>query len=469
MDPRTFEQIAALVGGKLHGVGTGKVTKVVTDSRSIRPGDFFVALRGEHFDGHAFLQAVREAAAAGALVSERNVHLNGFTQIEVPETLVALQRLARAYRKQLRLKAIGITGSSGKTSTKEMLAAVLGERFSVIKTIGNYNNHIGLPLTVLGASETDDFGVFEMGMNHAGELAPLCEIAQPDASVITNIGTAHIGHLETREAIAAEKAVVAEAVPAEGFVVLNANDRFTDWIASRCQARVVRAGLNRGDVKAQNIEQRVKGATFTLARGKRTTQVLLPVHGEHMVSNACLAAAVGLEFGLTLEECAAGLAKTTIPGNRLKVQSLGPLVVINDAYNANPDSMVAALKTATQFSVKGRRVAALGRMGELGKESEAAHRRVGRAVAEFEFDYLVTVGDEARLIGEAASSAGLKSAERVDTHEQAVEALLNYLEPGDLLLVKGSLSSAMDRVVHGLEAVFHRAKWKPLCCSICTT
>jgi UDP-N-acetylmuramoyl-tripeptide--D-alanyl-D-alanine ligase len=460
MDPRTFEQIAALVGGKLHGVGTGKVTKVVTDSRSIRAGDFFVALRGDHFDGHAFLPAVREAAAAGALVSERNVHLNGFTQIEVPETLGALQRLARAYRKQLRLKAIGITGSSGKTSTKEMIAVVLAERFSVIKTIGNYNNHIGLPLTVLGASETDDFGVFEMGMNHAGELAPLCEIARPDASVITNIGTAHIGHLETREAIAAEKAVVAEVVPAEGFVVLNANDCFTDWIASRCQARVVRAGLNRGDIKAQNIEQRVKGATFTLACGKRTTQVSLPVHGEHMVSNACLAAAVGLEFGLTLEECAAGLAKTTIPGNRLKIQNLGPLMVINDAYNANPDSMEAALKTATQFTVKGRRVAALGRMGELGKESEAAHRQVGRTVAAFEFDYLVTVGDEARLIAEAASAAGLKFAERADTHEQAIEALLDFLEPGDLLLVKGSLSSAMDRVVHGLEAVFDQPKWR---------
>jgi UDP-N-acetylmuramoyl-tripeptide--D-alanyl-D-alanine ligase len=288
----------------------------------------------------------------------------------------------------------------------------------------------------------------------------LCEIAQPDAAVITNIGTAHIGHLGSREAIAAEKAIVAQAVPVEGFVVLNANDDFTDWIAARCKARVIRAGLGRGDVKAQNIDQYDKGASFTLAHGTRTTRVSLPVHGQHMVANACLAAAVGLEFGLTLEECAAGLAKTTIPGNRLKIQNLGPLVVINDAYNANPDSMVAALKTATKFGVKGRRVAALGRMGELGRESEAAHRRVGRAVAEFEFDYLVTVGDEARLIADAASSAGLKSAEKADTHEQAIDALLNYLEPGDLLLVKGSLSSAMDRVVHGLEAVFDQAKWR---------
>ena len=460
MDPKTFEQIAAWVGGKLHGVNHEKVTKVVTDSRLIRAGDFFVALRGERFDGHAFLPAVKEASASGALVSEMNFQLNGFTQIEVPETHSALQRLARAYRNQLRLEAIGVTGSSGKTSTKEMIASVLGERFSVHKTVGNYNNHIGLPLTVLGASGADDFGVFEMGMNHAGELAPLCDIARPDASVITNIGTAHIGHLETREAIAAEKAVLAEAVPAEGFVVLNANDDFTDWIAARCKGRVVRAGLNQGDVVAQNIEQCVKGSKFRLSCGTRTTQVWLPVHGEHMVINACLAAAVGLEVGLTLEECATGLAKTAIPGNRLKIQNLGPVLVINDAYNANPDSMVAALKTATQLMVKGRRVAALGRMGELGRESESAHRRVGRAVAEFEFDYLITVGEEARLMAEAASSAGLKSADRADTHEQAIEALLDYLEPGDLLLVKGSLSSAMDRVVHGLEAVFDQARWR---------
>ncbi len=460
MDPRTFEQIAALVGGQLHGGSAGQVTKIVTDSRSIRAGDFFVALRGEQFDGHAFLPAVKKAAAAGALVSEVNVQLNGFTQIEVSETLSALQRLARGYRRELRLKAIGVTGSSGKTSTKEMIASVLETRFSVIKTIGNYNNHIGLPLTVLGGSNLDDFGVFEMGMNHAGELAPLCEIAQPDVSVITNIGTAHIGHLGTREAIAAEKAVVAEAVSAEGFVVLNANDEFTEWIAARSKARIVRAGFERGEVSAQSVDECARGVTFTLRHGAKSTRVSLPAHGEHMVTNACLAAAVGLELGLTLEECAAGLEKTTIPGNRFKIQNLGPLVVINDAYNANPDSMVAALKAATQLSAKGRRIAALGRMGELGKESAEAHRRVGRAVAAFEFDYLVTVGDEARLIAESARSAGLKSVERTDTHEQAVEALLDYLEPGDLLLVKGSLSSSMDRVVQGLEAVFDQAKWR---------
>src|SRR4029077_6167342 len=179
-----------------------------------------------------------------------------------------------------------------------------------------------------------------------------------------------------------------------------------------------------------------------------------------MVMNACLAAGVGLSFSLTLEEIACGLAKTAIPGNRLKVQKLGPVLVINDAYNANPESMVAALKTATSFAVRGRRVAALGRMGELGKESDAGHRQVGRAVAELAFDYLVTVGEEARLIAQAANGAGLKRTREASSHEQAVEVLLDYLEPGDLLLVKGSLSSAMDRVVRGLETAKGNGRWR---------
>ncbi|MBV8641120.1 MAG: UDP-N-acetylmuramoyl-tripeptide--D-alanyl-D-alanine ligase [Verrucomicrobia bacterium] len=460
MDPRTLEQIAKWVDGKVHGIGTGTVTRLVTDSRSIRKGEFFVALRGERFDGHAFLGAVWEAGAAGALVSTVNSYLNGMTQIEVPDTLTALQRLAKAYRSELPLKAIGVTGSSGKTSTKEMIASVLGERFSVTKTVGNYNNHIGLPLTVLGASCADEVGVFEMGMNHAGELALLCDIACPDCAVITNVGIAHIGFFGTREAIAKEKAVVAEAISAEGFVVLNANDEFTDWMASRCKARVIRAGLNQGDLQAREIEYGDKGSTFVLTHGADSTRIALPVHGEHMVTNAVLAAAVGVGLGMSLEECATGLAKTTIPGNRLKIQRLGRVLVINDAYNANPDSMVAALKTAAHFAVKGRRVAALGRMGELGEQSELGHRQVGRAVAEYEFDHLVTVGDEARLMAEAAHSAGLKSTRQAETHEQAVKALLDYLEPGDLLLVKGSLSSAMDRVVAGLEAVKNQAKWR---------
>ena len=459
MDPRTLKQIADWVGGKIYGKSGFTVRHIVTDSRLVRGGDFFVALRGEQFDGHSFLGEAQEAGAAGALVSRVRPDLVGMSQIEVPDTLRGLQRMAEAYRGELCLKAVAVTGSNGKTSTKEMTASVLGERLSVSKTVGNFNNHIGLPLTILGSSGADQVGVFEMGMNHAGELAPLCEIARPDFAVITNIGVAHIGYLGSRAAIAREKSVVAESVSASGCVVLNANDDFTDWIASRTQARVVRAGINRGELQAREIQHTEKGETFLLTHGSENALVKLPVHGEHMVTNACLAAGVGLSFGLTLEEIADGLAKTAIPGNRLKVQKLGPVLVINDAYNANPESMVAALKTATNFTVRGRKIAALGRMGELGEESAAGHRRVGRAVAELAFDYLITVGEEARLIAQAANGAGLKRTREANTHEQAVEALLDFLEPGDLLLVKGSLSSAMDRVVRGLEAAKGNTGW----------
>ena len=459
MDPRTLKQIADWVGGKIYGKSGFTVRHIVTDSRLVRGGDFFVALRGEQFDGHSFLGEAQEAGAAGALVSRVRPDLVGTSQIEVPDTLRGLQRMAEAYRGELCLKAVAVTGSNGKTSTKEMTASVLGERLSVSKTVGNFNNHIGLPLTILGSSGADQVGVFEMGMNHAGELAPLCEIARPDFAVITNIGVAHIGYLGSRAAIAREKSVVAESVSASGCVVLNANDDFTDWIASRTQARVVRAGINRGELQAREIQHTEKGETFLLTHGSENALVKLPVHGEHMVTNACLAAGVGLSFGLTLEEIADGLAKTAIPGNRLKVQKLGPVLVINDAYNANPESMVAALKTATNFTVRGRKIAALGRMGELGEESAAGHRRVGRAVAELAFDYLITVGEEARLIAQAANGAGLKRTREANTHEQAVEALLDFLEPGDLLLVIGSLSSAMDRVVRGLEAAKGNTGW----------
>jgi UDP-N-acetylmuramoyl-tripeptide--D-alanyl-D-alanine ligase len=459
MDPRTLKQIADWVGGKIYGKSGFTVGHIVTDSRLVRGGDFFVALRGEQFDGHSFLGEAQEAGAAGALVSRVRPDLVGMSQIEVPDTLRGLQCMAEAYRGELCLKAVAVTGSNGKTSTKEMTASVLGERLSVSKTVGNFNNHIGLPLTILGSSGADQVGVFEMGMNHAGELAPLCEIARPDFAVITNIGVAHIGYLGSRAAIASEKSVVAESVSASGCVVLNANDDFTDWIASRTQARVVRAGIDRGDLQAREIQHTEKGETFLLTHGSENALVKLPVHGEHMVTNACLAAGVGLSFGLTLEEIADGLAKTAIPGNRLKVQKLGPVLVINDAYNANPESMVAALKTATSFTVRGRKIAALGRMGELGEESAAGHRRVGRAVAELAFDYLITVGEEARLIAQAANGAGLRRTREANTHEQAVEALLDYLEPGDLLLVKGSLSSAMDRVVRGLEAAKGNMGW----------
>jgi UDP-N-acetylmuramoyl-tripeptide--D-alanyl-D-alanine ligase len=463
MDPRTLRQITEMVGGKLYGGGEQiPVTKIVTDSRRIKSGEFFVALRGEQFDGQEFLSEVHDLGAAGALVDRMNPHVSGLPQIEVGDTLIGLQRLAKKYLVEIDLDVVAVTGSNGKTSTKEMIFSVLQERFSVAKTIGNLNNHIGVPLTILQSESQDQIGVFEMGMNHAGELAPLVKIAKPWVGVITNIGVTHIGNLGSREAIATEKAVVAESIPLDGAVILNAHDDFSDWVAKRCVARVIRAGIYAGDVQAKDIHRDERGERFTLVHRSERVPVRLPVLGEHMVINACLAAAVGLEFGLTLAECASGLGKTAIPGNRLRIQKLGSLVILNDAYNANPDSMIAALKTAQEIPVTGRRIAALGSMGELGQEAEAGHRKVGARVAELDFAMLVTVGSEARGIADAARHGGMSLVQSFATHREAIDALNDYLRPGDLLVVKGSRSAEMERVAIGLEATGDLAKWRSL-------
>jgi UDP-N-acetylmuramoyl-tripeptide--D-alanyl-D-alanine ligase len=460
MDPKSIFSISELAGGRLRGDGNGMVTAVTTDSRTIHRGELFVALRGEKFDGHDFLRSAQQSGAEAAIVERVDPALPELPQIEVADCLAALQRLAKGYRDELSLKVVGITGSNGKTSTKEMVTAVLGERFRVVKTEGNLNNHIGVPLSILRASSKHEVAVLEVGMNHAGELKPLVEMARPDVAVITNIGIAHIGFLESREAIAREKAVLAEAVPREGVVILNANDSFTAWIATRCQARIVRAGLETGDVQARDIVHHQDGEAFTIADESGRTQAKLPVLGEHMVLNATMAVAVGRALGLSLEECVSGLRRTSIPGGRMRFQRLGALFLLNDAYNANPDSVVAALKTASCLPLPGRRVAALGQMGELGQESAPGHLRVGSAAAEFGFEFLVTVGQEGKLIAEAAASSGLKDVVAVTTHEEAVEVLNQHLRSGDILLVKGSLASRMDRVIDGLERTGNQAKWR---------
>ncbi|MGA8659024.1 MAG: UDP-N-acetylmuramoyl-tripeptide--D-alanyl-D-alanine ligase [Chthoniobacterales bacterium] len=460
MDPKSIFSISELAGGRLRGDGNGMVTAVTTDSRTIHRGELFVALRGEKFDGHDFLRSAQQSGAEAAIVERVDPALPELPQIEVADCLAALQRLAKGYRDELSLKVVGITGSNGKTSTKEMVTAVLGERFRVVKTEGNLNNHIGVPLSILRASSKHEVAVLEVGMNHAGELKPLVEMARPDVAVITNIGIAHIEFLESREAIAREKAVLAEAVPREGVVILNANDSFTAWIATRCQARIVRAGLETGDVQARDIVHYQDGEAFTIADESGRTQAKLPVLGEHMVLNATMAVAVGRALGLSLEECVSGLRRTSIPGGRMRFQRLGALFLLNDAYNANPDSVVAALKTASCLPLPGRRVAALGRMGELGQESAPGHLRVGSAAAEFGFEFLVTVGQEGKLIAEAAASSGLKDVVAVTTHEEAVDVLNQHLQSGDILLVKGSFASRMDRVIDGLERTGNQAKWR---------
>jgi len=448
MRPLTLEQVAGWAGGALLSGDPGtRVTGVSTDSREDLAGAVFVPLAGERHDAHDFLPQAFANHAAAALTARPGDAAAAGPLIAVDDTLAALQRLATRYRESLGpFVAVGVTGSNGKTSTKDFLAAVLAGRFCVHATKGNLNNHIGVPLTVLGVGPEHTAGVFEMGMNHFGEIAPLAAIAQPGAAVVTNIGTAHIEFLGSREGIALEKGRLVEAVPAEGFVVLNADDDMTPGLAARSCARVVTAGLAGGEVRAENVA----GSSFDLViPGAPQVRVSLPVPGRHMIGNALLAAAAGWQLGLSAGEIKAGLESACLHGGRLQRREAAGLHFLDDSYNANPDSMRAALRTLGEQPVAGCRLAVLGRMGELGLHAAAGHREVGQAAAAAGVDFLLTVGGaEAGLIHEAfgAPSRSLHCA----THAGAAAWLRDHATAADLILLKGSRAAAMEKVLDGL-------------------
>ncbi len=322
MSPTTLTQIAAFAGGTLAGSGAASITRISTDSRTIQSGDLFVALRGDNFDGHRFVESAIKRGAAAVLVEHRwdGSVPSSLPVLRVDDTLAAYQKIAAGYRRSLTLKVVAITGSNGKTSTKDFLAAALGRRLRVTKTEGNFNNHVGLPRTMLEATVEDEIAVWEIGMNHPGEIATLAALATPDVAVITNIGVAHIEFLGTREAIAQEKGSLAEVIGPEGTVVLNADDPFCLAIAKRTRAKIVLAGTNGGSLRATDISQSASGSEFTILEGAHRCRAQLPVPGLHMVQNALLAVAAGRVFGMSIEDCAAGLASTPLTKARLADQ-----------------------------------------------------------------------------------------------------------------------------------------------------
>jgi UDP-N-acetylmuramoyl-tripeptide--D-alanyl-D-alanine ligase len=450
MDSLSLEQIAAFAEGTVAGGDReATVSRVSTDSRTLQQGDLFVPLRGENFDGHKFIRQAVERRAVGAMVETawNGDAPSGFALIRVPDTLIGYQTLAANYRASLPLKVIAITGSNGKTSTKDFLAATLAKKFRVTKTEGNFNNHVGLPQTMLAAGREDQIAVWEIGMNHPGEIAALAKLAAPDAAIITNVGVAHIEFMGSREAIAAEKGALAEAVPANGTVILNADDPFSDAISKRTTAKIVLAGIENGLVRATDISQHSAGSEFTVLEGAHRCRAQLPVPGIHMVLNAMLAIAAGRLFGLSLEECAVGLASTPLTKARLQIKEIDGIEFIDDSYNANPDSMKAALRTLVELETDGRRIAVLGEMGELGAESERGHSEVGEATAALRIDELIAVGAAGRAIAAAAQKAGLENSIAVDSVVDAAERLAKSAAPGDLVLIKGSRSARMERVL----------------------
>jgi len=451
VDQVSISTIAEWAGGGLsRGSAAAEAAFVCTDSRALKPGALFVALRGEKFDGHDFIRQAAQSGAAGAVVcQEPPPDLPAdFALIRVADTLAALQQMAAGYRRTLPMKVVNITGSNGKTSTKDFTAEVLARRGRVAKTEGNLNNHIGLPLTILRASREDNFGVFEIGMNHPGEIAPLARIARPDAAVITNIGVAHIEYMGSIEAIAQEKGMLVEAVGSDGFVVLPADDAFTKSIAARTRAKVIRAGLDRGEVYASDVVADAEGSTFVAHACGLSAPGRLNAPGRHMVLNAMLAVAVGLEYGVPLDECMEGLSQAKLTKGRLERKMVRGICILDDSYNANPDSMVAALETLGRMP--GRRIAVLGQMNELGAESARGHRLVGETAARENIDCVITVGNIAAAIASAALAHGVRHALTAQSTAEAALILRSLARNGDTVLIKGSRSVRMETIVEEL-------------------
>jgi UDP-N-acetylmuramoyl-tripeptide--D-alanyl-D-alanine ligase len=450
MDPLTLSEIALMTGALLaSGDPATRVSRVSKDTREIEPGDLYVALRGERFDGNDFLA---EAAAKGAVAalcdSDPAVGLPPrFGILSTSDSLSGLTMLAAAWRDRLKLRSVVITGSSGKTSTKDFAATVLGSRLRVTATRGNLNNQIGLPLSILAACASDEAAVWEIGMNHRGEIAPLAGLARPEIGIITGIGSAHIEHLGSRAEIAREKGDLLERLPSHGHAILPADNEFIADLRSRTSARVIEAGIGIGDLRAVDLRTDDGGTRFAIEGEFGTAKAFLPVPGRHMVTNALLAVTAGILCGIPLDECAAALRQVSLTAGRLTRREIKGALILDDTYNANPESMAAALDTLALAG--GRRIALLGRMGELGVHAAEAYRSVG-AKAATSADLLICVGDEASAIGEAASRYGLAHVRLVPDTKTAAAFLSEFLAPGVTVLLKASRSARLEETLHHL-------------------
>ncbi|TAE91556.1 MAG: UDP-N-acetylmuramoyl-tripeptide--D-alanyl-D-alanine ligase [Verrucomicrobia bacterium] len=450
MKPISARELAPILGATLvAGDADACVSNGVgTDTRKLPTGCAFFALKGENFDGNAYAPHALEQGAAVAVVSawpSDAVVAAGHAVLLVPDALTALQQLAHWWRSQLSLHVVGLTGSNGKTSTKDFTAAVLRQKLTTHATRGNLNNHIGLPLTVLETTPDHQAAVYEMGMNHAGEIAPLAAIARPQIAIITNIGSSHIEFLGSRENIAREKASIAAALNTEETLILPHDCDFMELITSLTRARIMTTGGPHDLVRASQLTEQAGGTKFLLEIDTESAWVDLPVPGRHMVANALLAAAAGHLCGLDVAAIARGLEQASLTSGRLRRFERKGMVVIDDTYNANPESMIAALQTLAREPIAdgARRFAVLGRMGELGEHAAEGGRRVGCCAQELALE-LVTVGDEADLISRHAG----ETARHYATQEQTVEALQRELRAGDVVLFKGSRSAKMEQVMN---------------------
>jgi len=424
------------------------------DSRTIGKGELFFAVKGERLDGHDYVAAALEKGAAAAVVRKDQLqrYPANAPLLAVGDTLIALQTLATAVRKLWGKPLIGVTGSTGKTTTKEAIAHVLGARLRVLKSEGNFNNHFGLPLMLLKLEPEHDVAVIEMGMSHAGEIRALAKIAQPEIGVVTNVAPVHLEFFDSLAGIARAKYELIESLPSNGTAVLNADDEYVAQFGRGFKGKVVTYGMGAGaDVRAENVQsQGVEGSTFDVVTAGGREPVRLPLVGEHNILNALAAVAVGLARGMKLAEAAAALA-TLEPGDkRGQVLKLGNITVINDCYNSNPKALHAMVDALAAMNA-GRRIVVAGEMLELGPAGEDMHRAAGAHIAGQKMDVLLGVRGLAQAMVESAGRAGMR-AEFVATPEEAGEWLARETRAGDVVLLKASRGVKLEKALETWKA-----------------
>lgn len=448
MKELTLKQLAQWCGGRLVPEDADCVIKgIQQDSRDILHGDLFVAIAGEHFDGHSFVKKAAEAGARAALVSRETG--NGIPEIVVEDTILAYGSIAKKYLEMLNIPVVAITGSVGKTTTKEMISGVLAGKYRVSKTQGNHNNNLGLPITVMEMGADTQIAVLELGMNHFGEMSYLTSIARPTVVVITNIGTMHIEHLGTREGILKAKLEIMQGIRDEGVAVFNGDEPLL-WNLREGTHRRIYFGIENEccDVLARDIVSRDGGVDFEVSAFGKAFRVFVPQEGRHTVYNALAAIAVALVQDVEPEIIVQQLGRFHNTGMRQKIYEENGFTIIDDCYNAGPESMEAALNVLREHACSGKRIAVLGDMLELGSRAMAEHYRVGRLAAEAA-DMILAYGKHSERIITGAVTGGMntKSAVHYDDQSEMAQALCRAAKPGDVLLFKGSRGIKMERVM----------------------
>jgi UDP-N-acetylmuramoyl-tripeptide--D-alanyl-D-alanine ligase len=445
-------RIAEFVGSKGECDQESVAMGYSIDSRTLNAGDLFIAIAGERFDGHEYVQAALEKGAVGAIVAaEKNVAGDPLRLLQVEDTVKALQLLGAAARRLWGKPLLAVTGSAGKTTTKEILAHILATRFRVMKSSGNLNNHIGLPLQLLKLEAEHDLAVVEMGMNHAGEIRALGALAHHDLAVVTTVAPVHLEFFGSLAEIARAKYEIIETLHSGGVAVLNADDEYVCQFGRDFKGKVVTFGIKRAaDVSAHNIKLNgAEGSTFELVVGSVGEPVTFPLVGEHNIYNALAAAAAAMERGLTPSQAAVALSGIAPPDKRGQVLQIGGATIINDCYNSNPRALEAMIDTLASMKAE-RWILVVGEMLELGPTAEALHRECGKHAAEKKIDLVIGVRGMARAVAEAACGAGTQ-AQFVETPEQAGEWLAHNLRPGDAVLLKASRGVKLERALERLQ------------------